>query len=60
MFAKLSLPMVAENYLRTSLKYKPMSIRRLALRAMIIIRMSKLLSKDARVGVKAIKCRGVA
>lgn len=58
-FAKSSLPMVAENYLRKGLNYEPLSVRRLALRAMIIVRMNKLLAEDARVGLKALKGDGI-
>ena len=43
-FATSSIPMVTENYLGTGLKYKPMSVKHLALRAMIVINMVKLLS----------------
>jgi hypothetical protein len=42
--------MFLENFLRSKIEEGPMNVRRIALRAIIIIRMHEMLSEDARIG----------
>ena len=51
---KAHAPRFIENYLRMHLGHEPLNLRRLAWRALIIMRMSEMLAEDAQIGRHAL------
>jgi hypothetical protein len=57
---KARAPRFVENYLRSHLRPEPLNFRRLAWRALIVMRLSEMLTEDARMGKQALSSSSAA